>query len=463
MSDVVDREKPRETARLDLRGAPASTVADGPHRVVVVGGGAAGLELVTRLGDRLGRRGRAAVTLVEPARTHLWKPLLHAVAAGSIDPGELEVDYLAQAHWHGFRYRFGEMIGLDRARREVRLGASVDEEGREITPPQSLGYDTLVIAIGSVTNDFGTRGVAEHAVPLETPAQAARFNRRLVNACLRAQTQDGPVRPGQLHVAIVGAGATGTELAAELHRTTREVVAYGLDRIDPQRDIRIVLIEAAERILPGLPTRIAEATQRLLAEIGVEIRIGAKVMEVTAEGLRLGDGTFVDSELVVWAAGVKAPAVLAQLDGLEANRINQLVVEQTLQATRDPAVFAIGDCAACPRPGMASPVPPRAQAAHQQASHMVRQIERRLRGEPLAPYVYRDFGSLVSLGRWSSVGNLMGFLLGRSIFIEGLFAQLMYRSLRFLHERALGGTPRALLGMVARALSHRTGPQVKLH
>jgi len=165
----------------------------------------------------------------------------------------------------------------------------------------------------------------------------------------------------------------------------------------------------------------------------------------------------------VWAAGVKAPAVLAQLDGLEVNRINQLVVEQTLQTTRDPAVFAIGDCAACPRPGLPTPVPPRAQAAHQQAAHMVRQIERRLRGEPLAPYVYRDFGSLVSLGRWSTVGNLMGFLVGRSIFIEGVFAQLMYRSLRFLHERALGGTPRALLGMVARALAHRAGPQVKLH
>jgi NADH:quinone reductase (non-electrogenic) len=437
--------------------------ADDLHRIVVVGGGAAGLELVTQLGDRLGRRGRASVTLVERARTHLWKPLLHAVAAGSIDPGEYEVNYLAQAHWHGFRYRFGEMIGLDRAKREVRLGATVDEEGREITPPQSLGYDTLVVAVGSVTNDFGTRGVAEYAVPLETPAQAERFNRRLVNACLRAQTQHGPVRAGQLHVAIVGAGATGTELAAELYRTTREVVAYGLDRIDPQRDIRIVLIEAAERILPGLPARISEATHRLLVEMGVDIRVGAQVLEVTAEGLRLGDGSFVDSELVVWAAGVKAPTVLAQLDGLEVNRINELVVEPTLQTTRDPAVFAIGDCAACPRPGTSSPVPPRAQAAHQQAWHMVRQIERRLRGERLAPYVYRDFGSLVSLGRWSTVGNLMGFLLGRSIFIEGLFARFMYRSLRFLHERALGGTPRAVLGMVVRALAHSTGPQVKLH
>jgi NADH dehydrogenase len=433
------------------------------HRIVVVGGGAAGLELVTKLGDRVGRRGRASVTLVDCARTHLWKPLLHAVAAGSLDPGEYEVNYLAQAHWHGFRYRFGEMTGLDRVTKQVHLAATFDEEGRQITAPRSIDYDTLVIAIGSVTNDFGTPGVAKYAVPLETPAQAERFNRRLVNACLRAQTQIEPVRPGQLHVAIVGAGATGTELAAELYRTIREVVSYGLDHIDPERDVRIVLIEGAPRILPGLPERISDATHRLLDEMGVDVRTSARVTEISANGVKLADRSFIASELVVWAAGVKAPEVLGGLDGLETNRINQLVVEPTLQTTRYPDIFAIGDCAACPRPGTSVPVPPRAQAAHQEASHLVRQIERRLRGKPLQPYTYRDFGSLVSLGKWSTVGNLTGFLSGRSIFVEGIFARTMYRSLRLMHEQALGGTRRAVLSSISRALAHRIDPPVKLH
>jgi NADH dehydrogenase len=454
----VDPPQETPTAR---EGAPAGKTT--LHRIVVVGGGAGGLELATRLGNRLGRRRRASITLVECARTHIWKPLLHGVAAGSIDPGDSEVNYLAQAHWHGFRYRLGEMIGLDRAGRQVHLAAIFDDEGRQITPPRSVGYDTLVIAVGSITNDFGTPGVADYAVPLETLAQAQRFNRRLINACLRAQTQEGPVRPGQLHVAIVGAGATGTELSAELHRTIREVVAYGLDRIDPQRDVRIVLIEAGPRILNGLPERISKETWRLLDAMGVEVRANAKVTGVTAEGIMLADGSFIASELVVWAAGVKCPQFLGQLDGLEINRINQLVVEQTLQTTRDPAVFAIGDCAACPRPGSPALVPPRAQAAHQEASHMVRQIERRLRGQTLLPYHYRDFGSLVSLGRWTTVGNLMGFLFGRSFFVEGLFARIMYRSLRIMHDQALGGTARAMLGVVVRTLARRTGPQVKLH
>ena len=446
-------------ARLEARTAEDLAL----HRIVVVGGGAAGLELVTRLGDRLGRRARARITLVECARSHIWKPLLHEVAAGSLDPGEHEVNYLAQAHWHGFRYYFGAMIGLDRSAKEVHLAANFDDEGRQITPPRSVGYDTLVIAIGSVTNDFGTPGVAEHAVPLETPAQAARFNRRLVNACIRAQTQEGPVRPGQLHVAIIGAGATGAELAAEVHRTTREVVAYGLDRIDPERDIRIVLVEAADRILPALPERISKTARRLLDRMRIEVHTGAKVMEVTVDGLRLADGSFIASELVVWAAGVKAPDVLRDLDRLEVNRINQLIVEPTLQTTCDPNIFAIGDCAACPRQGEPNPVPPRAQAAHQEAAHMVRQLERRLRGQPLLPFTYRDFGSLVSLGRHSTVGSLMGFMPGRGIFVEGLFARVMYHSLRLLHERALNGGAYAFLGLLSRALSRRTGPPVKLH
>jgi NADH dehydrogenase len=433
------------------------------HHIVIVGGGAAGIELVTRLGDRLGKRQGALVTLIEKSRTHLWKPLLHAVAAGSMNPSEHELNYLAQAHWHHFQYRFGEMTGLDRAKKQVRLAATVDEEGRQITPARSFGYGTLVIAIGSVTNDFGTPGASRFAVPLDTPEQAVRFNHRLVNACIRADAQGVPIRPGQLHVAIIGAGATGTELAAELHRTARQVVAFGLDRIDPEKDVRIILIDAAERILPALPARVADATLELLTALGVEVRTGAKVSEVRAEGVVLGDGQFIPSELVVWCAGVKAPDVLRDLDGLEANRLNQLLVTATLQTTRDPDIFAIGDCASCPRPDDPHPVPPRAQAAHQQASHMLGQLRRRLAGETLAPFVYRDFGSLVSLGKYSTVGSLMGFLVGKNLFIEGYFARLMYRMLYKMHEYALHGGTKTLLGSLGRRLSRGADPAVKLH
>jgi NADH dehydrogenase len=179
--------------------------------------------------------------------------------------------------------------------------------------------------------------------------------------------------------------------------------------------------------------------------------------------VQLASGDFIPSELVVWAAGVRGHDVLAKLDGLEVNRANQLVVTPTLQTTQDENIFALGDCAFYLPEGQTRPVPPRAQAAHQQASHVFKQIRRRLKGQPLQPFVYRDFGSLVSLGEYSTVGNLMGFAVGKSLFIEGYFARLMYRSLYKMHERALHGSFRVFLGTLARLLTRRTEPHVKLH
>jgi len=444
---------------------PAPVRAGTPlHRIVVVGGGAGGLELATRLGNKFGKRNRAHVTLIEKARAHFWKPHLHELAAGSMDVRVYQTDYLAQSHWHYFRYRIGEMTGLDRARREVTVAPVIDEEGDQVTTQRVFTYDTLVIAVGSLTNDFHTPGAREHAISLESPVEADRFHRRLVNACIRAHSQSEPLRPDQLHVAIIGAGATGVELAAELHNATRVLVSYGLDRIDPDKDIRIILIEAADRILPALPPRLSATATKLLGKLNVNVRTSSRVAEVLPDGVRLADGEIIPAELVVWAAGVKAPDFLLTLDGLETNRINQLVVRPTLQTTRDDNVFAIGDCAACPwlgRDGVL--VPPRAQAAHQQASHMVGQIRARLDGTPLKPWRYRDFGSLVSLGEYSTVGNLMGVLTGTNMWIEGWFARMMYLSLYKLHELALHGFWKVALDTAARMITRRTEPHVKLH
>lgn len=433
------------------------------HKIVIVGGGAGGLELATMLGNKFGKRGRARIELIDRNRTHLWKPLLHEVAAGSMDLSVHELSYLAQSHWNHFRFRLGEMIGLDRARREVHVAPVLDEAGVEITAERLYRYDTLVIAVGSLTNDFGTPGVNEYAIALETSAAAARFHRRLVNSLIRAHAQREPLRPEQLQVAIIGAGATGVELAAELHNTTRDLVSFGLDRIDPDEDITLNLIEASPRILPALPERLSNAAATLLGELGVRIRTSARVAEVMPNGVKLADGQVIPAELVVWAAGVKAPDLLRTLDGLETNGSNQLVVEATLQSTRDENVFALGDCAACPWVGKEGTVPPRAQAAHQQAAHMVRQIQRRFAGKGLLPYRYRDFGSLVSLGRHSTVGSLMGALVGRNLMLEGYFARLMYTWLRKMHDLALLGLTKVTLDTLARLITRRTEPHVKLH
>lgn len=433
------------------------------HQIVIVGGGAGGLELATLLGDTLGRKGRARVTLVDRARTHLWKPLLHEVAAGSMDLDHHSLDYIAQARWHHFRFQLGSMDGLDRDRRVVEVAPTLDDDGGELIPRREIPYDTLVIAVGSHTNDFGTAGAREHAISLDTPEEARRFHRRLINACIRANAQTEALRPEQLNVAIIGAGATGVELAAELHKTTRELVAYGLERIDPERDVRLTLIEAGPRVLPALPERLSQATEQLLTDLNVSVLTGQRVTEVAADGVVTEGGRKIPAELTVWAAGIKAPDFLKDIAGLETNRLNQLVVERTLQTTRDPDVFAFGDCACCPWPGHQRCVPPRAQAAHQQAMHLARMIKRRLAGKELKPYTYRDFGSLVSLGEYSTVGSLMGALLGGTIFIEGLFARFMYVSLYRMHLHALHGFAKVVFDTLARMITRRTEPRIKLH
>lgn len=429
-----------------------------------MGGGAGGLELATKLGDSLGKKKKAMITLIDCTRTHVWKPLLHEIAAGSMDPDRHELEYLAQAHWHNFKFRLGRMDGLDRAKREVSLAPYFDEDGNQVIPSRVFKYDTLVIAVGSTTNDFGIKGAREHTIALDTQEQAQKFHRYLHNALLRAQTQTEPLKPGQLEVAIVGAGATGVELAAELHNTTRELTAYGLDKIDPDRDVKISLIEAGDRVLPALPPKLSLAVDVELRKLRVNVFTGERVTEVSEKGITTHSGRMIPAELVVWAAGIKAPDFLKDIDGLETNRINQLVVKQTLQTTQDESIFAFGDCAACPWLGHEGNVPPRAQAAHQQASLLVKNIKKRVAHKTdLSEYHYHDYGSLVNLGRYSTVGSLMGAVSGGSMYIQGMFARFMYRSLYKMHLMALHGVVSVMVHTLGRLIARRTEPHVKLH
>lgn len=435
------------------------------HRIVVVGGGAGGLPLAARLGDRYGGGEVLAVTLVDQFATHVWKPLLHEVAAGRMDASAHDIDYLVLARWHRFQFRQGPLAGLDRARKEVRIGRVLDDDGREMLPERILPYDTLFLCVGSTSNDFGVKGVAEHAIALDTPPEAERFHRRLIAACVRADAQKASRGEGTVCIVIIGAGATGVELAAEIRQTTRVQATYGLDRLTPA-DVHITIVEAAPRVLPLLPESIATPARKLLASLDIGVRTAERVVEVNGEGVVLASGERLPADLVVWAAGIQAPRLLDRLDGLEVNRNHQLVVTRTLQTTRDPDVFAFGDCADCPWPHGKHPndrVPPRAQAARQQAQMLVRTVAARLAGKPLPEFRFHDYGSLVSLGELSAVGNLMGRLIGGSMLIQGLIARWMYESLYKLHQAVLLGWLRVAFDTVGRFLRRRVEPRVKLH
>ncbi|MDB5744387.1 MAG: NAD(P)/FAD-dependent oxidoreductase [Polaromonas sp.] len=434
------------------------------HRIVIVGGGAGGLALATKLGRQLGKKALAHITLVDAARTHIWKPLLHQLAAGSYDTHAEEIEYLAQARAHHFKFRLGKMASLDRSAKTIQLASSHDQTGREITPVQTLGYDTLVIAVGSQTNDFGTPGAAEHAIKLDTPQAARHLNDRLINACIREQSVPRTAGSGLLTVAIVGGGATGVELAAELHAAARVLVSYGFDHIDPQKDMKIVLVEAAPRLLVQLPERLSESALRELRKLAVEVHTGERVVEVSAAGLRMASGLVIASTITVWAAGVKAADFLSTLGDapLETNKLNQLMVNSHMQSTRDDSIYAFGDCAACPQPD-GTWVPPRAQAAYQQAMYLARALPPRAKGQAVAPFLYKDKGSLVSLSEYSSVGSLMGSLSKGSFFVEGQIAKVMYWALHKQHQLALGGFIKTVLITLSELIDRTHRPRIKLH
>jgi NADH dehydrogenase len=426
----------------------------GKHQVVIIGGGAAGLELATSLGKKLGKKGLAEITLLDASHTHIWKPLLHEIAAGTLGESE-KVEYLAQAYRAGFRFRLGRMDGINRKNREISVAPTLSRSGEELIPRRTFSYDTLVMAVGSVSNTFNIDGVSEHCQFLDSTSEAFEFQQQLVETYIKSHVS----KQSKLSIGIIGAGATGVELAAQLHEVAKTLAIYGLDTV---KDVQITIVEAAPRLLPALPDRLSMATQQQLAKSGIDLRLGCRVVEVTQAGIKTREGELIPAELKVWAAGIKAPEWFRDLDGLELNSVNQLLVEQTLKTTDDD-VFAMGDCAACLWPGHEGNVPPRAQAAHQQASTLAKSIINRVSGNgELQEFTYHDYGSLVSLGKYSTVGNLMGNLLG-TVSIGGLIARVVYLSLYKMHQVAVHGYYRTAMLTLSNLFRHSVYRQIKLH
>ncbi|CAG9185024.1 NAD(P)/FAD-dependent oxidoreductase [Cupriavidus pinatubonensis] len=441
------------------------TAMDRQHRIIVVGGGAGGLELVTRLGDRLGKRSRAKVILVDRNPTHFWKPLLHEVAAGSMDANTHQLEYAAQARWHHFEFQHGALTAVDRLRKCITVAGCFDDEGQELQPVRELEYDTLVLSIGCVTHFFGVPGAEQHSLALDTVEQAEKFRRRLISTCVRAQSgrgRTGAHGRSRVDIAIVGAGATGVELAAELRNTAHVLNAYGIHKLDPRQDIHIHVIEAGPRILPALSERISHKAHKLLSNLHVNVLTSERVTTVSPSEILTASGKRIEVDLTVWAAGITAPAVVRNF-GLPVNRAGQVIVGPTLQVEGDSSIFALGDCASYTCVERQTVVPPRAQAAHQQATFLFTALNARLKGRAPPAFRYKDRGSLVSLGDFSAVGSLKGGLVGGSMFIEGLLARLMYTSLYRMHVMTLHGLRRMALDTAAHWLRSRTSPRIKLH
>lgn len=438
-----------------------------PH-VVIVGGGAGGLELATTLGHKLGQTSRfssrssAKITLIDQHQVHIWKPLLHEVATGSLDTEIDGVVYRAHAAKHGYDFQLGSVKGIDRQRKTVDIAPILSEDnGKTVVPSRSLSYDVLVMAIGSISNDFGTPGVSEHCYMLDSKQQAQRFQKSLVNMFL-AKSQKSLNMNSESSItrlAIVGAGATGVELSADLHHVTDALKVYNVNK--SKQVLKIDLIEAGPRILPALPERIADSAAKELSRIGVSIHTDTQIKQANEFGFIDAKKNTIKADMMVWAAGVRVQSWL-QDTGLELNRTNQIECLPSLKSVSDSSIYVIGDCCAI-KMDDGSKVPPRAQAAHQMASTAAKNIVRELRGKSLIVFKYTDYGSLVNLSRYSTVGSLMGNLVKGSVFIEGKIARFMYLSLYRMHQLTIHGYLKGPFIIALGRISKLIRPKIKLH
>jgi NADH dehydrogenase len=424
---------------------PASVNQTFRYDFVIIGGGAGGLELAARLGRRMGpKQGPARVLLVDRNISHLWKPSLHEVAAGTLDASQESISYPLLARRNNFSFALGRFTGLDAKRRCISLSSSLDCDSFS---QREIGYGHLVLAMGSGSNFFKTPGAQGYAHVLEDAEDARQFHARLTHLFLSAAYEGRQ----KVSIAIVGAGATGTELAAEII-TGHSELARGLQPTN-HFDMDVTLIEAGKRILDGLSGRIANNVLSELCRRGVTVKTHTRVEAVTAEGLQTTAG-WVEADAVVWAAGVLASPDNLEL-GLETGPQNQILVDAHLR-TSDPRIRAIGDCSRL----QDDPIPPIAQAAAQQARYLADSL---LNPQGDKPFQFRDRGALVSLGQSGAVGSLMGGVLGRGFIIEGLMARMAYAGIRFEHYLSVVGLRRTLFMSLARRFSKRAAGRLKLH
>lgn len=428
--------------------------------IVIVGGGAGGLELAAKLGRK---HGAQHVYLIDRETDHIWKPSLHEVAAGTLDIHREGLSYFMLARDCNFTFILGALTALDKKNKCIHIAPAYNEAGQQLFPARQITYGTLVIAVGSKSNFFNTTGAEQYAITLDATAQAEHFRLKLLHALTQTVHTDSEYTPPKpLHITIVGGGATGVELAAELTEAVTSFHFYGANTLTPERPLAITLLEGADRILAALPPELSARATRLLQSRGIQVCTGVRVTEVQADQLLDANGQRYASDLCVWAAGIQAPAFLSTL-GLETNRINQLVVNERLE-TADAAIYALGDCAQAPWVGGDGYLPARAQVAHQQASYLYKVLTARLKGHnDSAVFKYKDYGSLVSVGHTKGVGSLMGVLSGKSWFVEGLVARTMYMSLHLMHHAAVMGVMRTFSIVLGRLLLKRSAPRIKLH
>jgi NADH dehydrogenase len=375
------------------------------HRVVIIGSGFAGLFAARAL-----RRAPVEVVVVDRTNHHLFQPLLYQVATGVLSSGDIAPpirDVLR--HHRNTRVVLGEVTDVDIEARELTIGTL----GRET----QLSYDSLIVATGASQSYFGHDEYARHAPGMKTIDDALELRGRIFGAFELAELETDPAaREAWLTFAIVGAGPTGVELAGQIAELSRRALRDNFASFDP-RSARIVLLDAVDTVLGAYPERLRRHAQRDLERLGVEVRLGTRVVGVDETGLDLDGGDRIEAHTKIWAAGVQASPLgrmLAERNGSDVDRAGRVQVQPDCSLPGRPEVFVVGDLMAL------NGLPGLAEVAMQSGHHAARTIVRGLRGKPSKPFRYLDLGTMSTISRFKAVATV-----GR-LQISGFLGWLMW-------------------------------------
>ncbi|HEY3081529.1 MAG TPA: NAD(P)/FAD-dependent oxidoreductase [Chloroflexota bacterium] len=405
-----------------------------PH-VVIVGGGFGGLNAAKALAGR-----PVDVTLVDRENYHLFQPLLYQVATAGLSPGDIAEPIRAiLRRYPNVRVLLGEVAGIDPDGRTIRLMAPAGY-------PQRIGYDFLILATGSRHAYFGHDEWEQAAPGLKSLDDALEVRRRVLAAFEAAEREEDPARQrALLTFVVVGGGPTGVELAGALAEIGRHTIARDFRRIDP-RSSRVLLLEGGPRVLPTFPASLSARAEESLRRLGVEVRTGAMVAAVDAEGVRVGDEP-IAAATVLWAAGNRASSLGGQL-GAPLDRAGRVQVEPDLTVPGHPEIYVVGDLAALPS------VPGVAPAAMQMGRAAAANVWRTIRGEARRPFAYVNKGNLATIGRNAAVADL-GWLR-----FWGLPAWLLWGGLHIFYLIGFHHRVVVLIQWLWAYLTHRRGARL---
>ncbi|EHH69059.1 NADH dehydrogenase type II [Gluconobacter morbifer G707] len=381
--------------------------------MLVLGGGVGGLEAAMALG----RKSNISLTLIDRSPVHYWKPALHEFASGTMEHTGNCIPFAETASRFGFRFVQSAPVAVNRDNKTVSL-----ENG------ETLPYDYLVVALGARANDFGIPGIIDHCLFIDSLNDASIIFERFRTALIAARTAGT-----KLSVGIVGGGATGVQLVAEMCKAIDG--ARGLGPAIRKSLLQAVLIETGPRILPAFPEAVSTAATQELEKLGITVMTGAMVVGADDTGFNLKSGEHIPATLRIWAAGVRASDATGLFEGLERGRAGQLAVTQTLQTTADPHIFAIGDCSRIDT----APVAPTAQAARQEGQYVGAVLPEIIAGRVPANFNYNDRGAVVALGDYNGWGMLDANRSFGGGALSGLFARLIHEGLYRQHQAGVVG------------------------